>query len=81
MSEHPTLGGRHSSTHWGGARNFCLEGQSYVTNIFIKTPPPPTHTHIYIHTRTFLLYVHIYIHTFLLDKLYIYTYLARKKKV
>ena len=50
----------------GGARNFCLRGLSCDTNIFNKTIS--TYTHIYM--LAFLLYIH----TFLVDKLYIYTH-------
>ena len=47
----------------GEAMNFCLRGSSCNSNIFIKT----TSTYTYIHA--FLLYTH----TFLFDKIYIYT--------
>ena len=53
----------------GGARNFCLGGPSYSSNIFIKITP---HTHI--HTLFY------YIHTFLFDKLYIYTHQTTTKR-
>ena len=57
----------------GGAKNICLGGPSCNTNISIKTSL--THTYIYIHAHVFLLYIH----TFLFDKLYIYTHPTKKK--
>ena len=41
----------------GGARNFCLEGPSCNTNIFIKTTP---YTHINTHVF-FIIYTHFFI--------------------
>ena len=57
----------------GEVRNFCLGGPSCNINIFIKTTP---HTHIYTHAF-FLLYTH----TFLFDRLYIYTHPTNKKSL
>ena len=59
----------------GGAKNICLGGPSCNTNIPIKTSL--THTYIYIHTHVFLLYIH----TFLFDKLYIYTHPTKKENL
>ena len=54
----------------GGARNFCLGGSSYNTNIFIKTTS-------YTHINTYAFFY--YTHTFLFDKLYIYTHPTKKE--
>ena len=39
----------------------------------------PSYTYIYTHV--FLLYIHTCIHTFLFDKLYIYTHQKKKKNL
>ena len=52
-------------------------GPSYGTNIFIKTT---SYTHTYIHIHAFFFFFNNYIHTFLFDKLYIYTHPTKKKK-
>ena len=54
----------------GGDRNFCLGGQ--VTILIYLSRQPPAYTY----TRAFLLYKH----TFLFDKLYIYTHPTKKRK-
>ena len=54
----------------GGARNFCLGGSRCNSNIFIKITP-----HIHIHTLFY------YIHSFLFDKLYIYTHQTTTKEL
>ena len=63
----------------GEIRNFCLEGPSCATNIFIKTTPPSSHTHT--HTHAFLLYIHIYIHILFYLISYIFTHPTKKKLV
>ena len=57
----------------GGVRNFYLGGQ-VAALIYIKTIL--TYIYIYIYTHVFLLYIH----TFLFDKLYIYTYQTITKR-
>ena len=57
------------------SQKFLFKESSYSINIFIKITP----VHTYIDTL-FLLYTHIYTHTFLFDKLYIYTHPTKKKK-
>ena len=54
----------------GGARNFYLWGQ-VETLIYLSEQPP----HTYIHTLFY------YVHTFLFDKLYIYTHQTTTKRV
>ena len=56
----------------GGVRNFCLEGPSCSTNIFIKTIP---NTHIHMFFFFFIIY------TFLFDKLYICTHPTKNKNL
>ena len=53
----------------GRSQEFLFGGPSYNSNIFIKITP---HTHI--HTLFY------YIHTYLFDKLYIYTHQTTTKK-
>ena len=53
-------------------RIFVWEGQ-VATLIYLSRQA--SHTHIYIYTHVFLLYIH----TFLFDKLYIYTHPTKKK--
>ena len=67
----------------GGARNFCFWGGEVVALIYLSRQPLHTYIHIYICIHTlfyYYIYTHIHIHTFLLDKLYVYTHLIKKKK-
>ena len=61
---------RELAEHRGGARNFCLEGSSYNTNIFIKII---LYTHI--NTHAFFYYIH---KLFYLIS-YIYTHPTKKE--
>ena len=56
------------------SQEILFGGLSGGTNIFIETN---LHTHIYVHTCFFI----IYTHTFLFDKLYIYTHLTTTKNL
>ena len=61
----------------GRSQRFLFGGPSCDANIFIKT----TSIHTYIHICTLFYYIYPYVHTFLFDKLYIYTHPKKKSSV